>query len=137
MYTILYLFYYNKNVKATDVSAAKDENTCKAQQSQNWHLKIHLQFLKICDYDAHKPLFNKLLRMKQARCNEAKQSLLLDTFPLQAKRVDFCWKLHHFVCIEWSLNSWEERRRQRRRSVQSILIFAMNIMKRKWEELDE
>jgi len=39
---------------------------------------------------------------EEERCNEAKQSLLLDTFPLQEKHVEFCWKLCHFVSTEWN-----------------------------------
>jgi hypothetical protein len=37
------------------------------------------------DYDVHKSSFSKLLWIKQARYNEAKQLSLLAAFPLQEK----------------------------------------------------
>jgi hypothetical protein len=42
-------FNYNRSIKTTDVSAAKDENMYTAQKNQNWHLKIHFQFTQTCD----------------------------------------------------------------------------------------
>jgi len=46
---------------------------------------MFFQFTQICDYDVHKSSFSKLLCLKEAKYNEAKQLSLLAAFPLLEK----------------------------------------------------